>query len=141
MNPVFQTRFGGSKAPRAEQGNCMAACLASIFEIRLGAVPDFDISELVDGEGYLKQLQAWLRPKGLWCVSLDLDGQDWRPLGWAMVGVNSEALDTERTGDGHIVVAYDGEIVHDPNPKSQKGPRDYKTREWWVFVKLDPRTP
>ncbi|KKL84801.1 hypothetical protein LCGC14_1961060, partial [marine sediment metagenome] len=38
MKPIYQTRFAGPDAPVAEQGNCFAACLASILECSLEEV-------------------------------------------------------------------------------------------------------
>lgn len=44
MIPVHQTRFG-------EQGNCLAACFASILEVSLADV-DFSCSDAAPGEWY-----------------------------------------------------------------------------------------
>jgi hypothetical protein len=51
MKPIYQTRFGGSEAPGEEQGNCFAACLASVFECALEDVPDF-AGTIVDGRWF-----------------------------------------------------------------------------------------
>jgi len=63
MKPVYQTRFGGSAAPEEEQGNCMQAALASIFEIALEDAPDFT-GEIVNGRWHL-YLDRWLAVRNL----------------------------------------------------------------------------
>ena len=133
MKPVHQTTFGGEDAPESEQGNCMAACLASIFECTLADVPDFTGS-IVSG-GWFFHLQKWLATRNLSLLMLRRPAVD-IPAGFAMASVDSETL-----GPGaHMVVLEAGKVVHDPNPRAKRKPGvdDYVIEEYWAFTVRDP---
>jgi hypothetical protein len=119
VRSVDQTRFG-------PDGNCTAACLASLLELALEDVPDFrDDSDNA-------RLNAWLAPRGLYAITLRgpqmVDGERWEPAGLHMLGGAS-------VGGPHHVIALGGTIVHDPNPN-----RDgLVTREdYTLLVPFDP---
>ena len=128
MKPIFQTKFGGAEAPEEEQGNCMAACLASIFEVGLEEVPDF-AGNIANGK-WFEIAQEWLaqRNLSLWCTEMK-----YPPRGIHIRDVKSTTL--ANPDDGHVVVCEDGNVVHDPNPRS-KGVG--ATVGYWAFVVLDP---
>lgn len=129
MKPVYQTQFGGSEAPASEQGNCLAACLASIFEYSLTDVPDFGLY-LNDGTWY-KVLQDWLRPRNLELIVITATGD--HPTGIHILAVKSTTL--KNPDDGHVVVVHGNTVIHDPNPHS-KGVGEKE--QYWVFSVLDP---
>lgn len=129
MKPVFQTRFGGAEAPEGDQGNCLQAVLASIFEIPLEDAPDFT-SQLNDGAWH-ETLQRWLAQWNL--VMIPGPVGEGYPCGIHILTVKSSSL--ENPEDGHVVVVEDGDIVHDPNPRSvTTGERE----QYWVMACLDP---
>ena len=138
MKPVHQTRLG-------KNGNCFAACLASIMEVPLEAVPD--AMDDLDSGGYcwLKTYNAWLAetfslyllniarvndlPGGAVCMASHMAEQ----AAYHLIGGKSER------GMMHSVVAFQGNVVHDPNPDSTglKSVVDYG-----FFMSLNPaRTP
>ena len=134
MKPVFQTKFGGADAPASEQGNCMAACLATIFECALDDVPDFTGS--ITSGGWFFQLQRWLKQRNLSILMLLAKPCD-VPAGYAMCAVKSFTLPSP--DDGHMVVVRNGLLVHDPNPRNQGRPwEDYEVTEYWAFTCVDP---
>src|SRR3990167_3048324 len=134
VKPVMQTKFGGSDAPESEQGNCIAACLASIFECSLEDVPDFTGS-IVAG-GWFFHLQKWLAECNLSLLMLPAKPID-VPAGYAMAAVKSLTL--PNPDDGHMVVVNNGMLAHDPNPKNTgKSPDDYEVMEYWAFTCRDP---
>ncbi len=103
MKPVDQSILGGG-------GNCYAACLASILELRIEDVPNFCVQ---DGN-WLEHVDRWLR-KNHRCTLLGF-----RPKGedafycvpavyHIMCGKSSRDLN-------HAVVGYRGQMVHDPHP-------------------------
>jgi hypothetical protein len=98
--PVDQTRFGDP------DGNCLAACLASLLELPLDDVPHFV------AEGWYSALERWLEPRGLWplCFVSPTQAQLERVLGYAIV-----SGPTER-GLLHATVWRAGLLVHDPHP-------------------------
>lgn len=54
MKPVKQTRTG-------ERGNCYAACIATLLEIKLSEVPELDTEK---PEDFWKTVRNWLESKG-----------------------------------------------------------------------------
>lgn len=118
MIPVNQTIFG-------DAGNCMAASVASVFEVPLASVPD------LRGEAWWPALANWLRNLG------------WAPLYFQalphdFVGYCLGLGDGPR-GRRHAVVwrgGPQGGIAHDPHP-SRAGliawPHGYV-----VFAPLNP---
>lgn len=130
MKPVYQTRFGGSSAPEGEQGNCMQAALASIFEVLLEDAPDFT-GEIVNGSWYM-HLDEWLATRNLELIVM--------PAGTGISPVQAHYIQcvkstTLAAGDGHIVVALNGKVVHDPNPRA-KALGDFE--ESWFFAAREP---
>ncbi len=132
MKPIYQTKFGGVDAPEAEQGNCLAACLATIFGLGLEQVPDFT-GEIVGG-GWFFTLQRWLKARNLSILMLPSDAMD-KPAGYSMAGVDSETLGPDC---GHMVVMKNGQLAHDPNPRAKRSADDYKVLEYWAFTCVDP---
>jgi hypothetical protein len=127
MIPVDQTRFGDP------DGNCLAACLATLLELPLDEVPHFA------GEGWQYRLAHWLGAHGLWALrfappqpsSLD-DAAAWLDEtvpGWCIVSGQAPR------GLLHATVWQGGELVHDPHP-SRDGILDVE--DVLVLVPLDP---
>lgn len=133
MKRIYQTRFGGSDAPQAEQGNCFQACVASILEIPLEEA--FDMMAHEEGHWFDK-FQEWLRPRGLGCFYVGADrngGPTWPIPGYHIIDLESTTLAVK--SDGHVAVMLDGEVVHDPNPRAT---HQGKVMGYFVFVALDP---
>jgi len=99
---VMQTILG-------EHGNCMRACLASIFDVPIEECPD--LSAEYDSGG------NWWALLTEWCKTRDLSPRfEYTPCeppkGYSMAGGASP----RDIGRGHSCVALGGEIVHDPHP-------------------------
>jgi hypothetical protein len=106
MIPVYQTRFRNDE-PGALPGNCTQATLASIFELPLDAVPDFRS----DANGrQVEKIAAFARSQGY----------EYRVMPSALVyppkGYHTISGVSPR-GVRHLVVGYNGKIVHDPHPE------------------------
>lgn len=109
MTRVTQTRTG-------ENGNCFAACLASIFDLPMESIPDFEVTE----PGWLGRVAEFLELLDLYYVQVDTDdamlaemfryGRTYT----LMIGVSPR-------GGLHAVVALNGEMVHDPHPQDGTG--------------------
>jgi hypothetical protein len=101
MKPVYQTIF---KPPL---GNCLQACLASLFELPLANVPNF-----MEAKDWWDEYCNWMvENHALQPLALDATTGDWLPRGWHMIQGKSPRGDYD-----HIVVGHDGRIVHDPFP-------------------------
>jgi hypothetical protein len=129
MKPVEQTRLSGT------DGNCFAACLASLFEVALDEVPQATPQELDkhNDDGWLQYTerlnQEFLLPRGFYIVTFKYDG--WKPRGYALLAAQSPRHDGL-----HSVVCLDGEIVYDPHPRRDMGVGEWK--EWDVLMVADP---
>ncbi len=126
MKPVYQT----ITAPG--HGNCVQACIASIFELRLDQVPNF--VEAVDWAWALIQFCEHL---GVHPVFIDRTKSDpgknvGRPGGWWSIVTGQ----SPRGDYLHAVVAFNGEIMHDPHPDG--GGKIGDLVDEIIFVVKDP---
>jgi len=105
MKPVMQTKFGDKK------GNCFAACLASLLEISIEEIPDFFNKK----EYWTKTCNDFLKTKGFCFVDINFDSSEMSY--WILrSGYSIVTGSSPRHNCLHAVVAYQGEIVHDPHP-------------------------
>ena len=136
MIPVRQTRFGGPNMPPEERGNCLAACVAAVFELPLGGergVPDVPGDE--DG---MYVLQGWMHSRGIHMMVLPPPppGAYWP--GYCVAGTDSAFLSAEE--GGHAVVALDGAAVWNPNPRDLRPLPTLELEAFCVFTLLDSRS-
>ena len=105
MTPVFQTKMG-------EGGNCFSACLASIFDLPIDAVPNFFETCGHEDTAWWKGVRDWLRPRGLGVIFLQLASPEHLKLfeGYLIVSGKSSR------GLYHATIWRDGVMVHDPHP-------------------------
>ena len=107
MKGVMQTKFG-------DDGNCFAACLASILELELDQVPDYDGRT---DSGWWRKYNIWLTKEfGLsMCHIARGDGS------WFIDDCNTFHLCSGLSPRGleHSCVGKNGRIVHDPHPSNE----------------------
>lgn len=121
MRPVMQTRFGGPSAPVEEQGNCFAACLASLLGLPLAEVEGYqsglDTTEAVEARWW-GQLQGWLKARGLIALQLAFaNGETPEQFTYGRPELRYIANGKSPRGEwDHSVVFCDGELEHDPHP-------------------------
>lgn len=122
MIPVQQDRFG------EKTGNCFSAAIASLFELSLDEVPNFNDH----GSGWWDAFADWCAERGLWPIDIAVDGDYYyfTPSGYYIVSGDSPRGDFQ-----HAVIYYDGEMVHDPHPS---GDGIMKPRYITLFTKLFP---
>lgn len=94
-----------------KHGNCMSAVLASLLHIPVETVPLF-----IHPDTWVKDLNDWLRPKGLaYCMVENFDcfmkAYGIQELYHELSGNTSRSVDVI-----HAVVAKDGEQIFDPHP-------------------------
>ncbi len=107
MKPVTQTRRGGPDVPPAERGDCWDACLASILELPIEAVPVPHSDD--PAESWWDVSQMALAAYGYEAVRID---ERWWPRGYWIAGVPSLNLGpTVR----HVVVMEGNAVAHDPS--------------------------
>jgi len=121
MKAIDQTKFG------SPDGNCWAACMASILEMPIDAMPP-----VVNGAGWWEAWQVWLHERNLTIYAMPVQDNP-APLGYTILSGKSPRGDWL-----HSVVAFNGVVVHDPHPdRSGIVSQD----EWTVFAILDPVRP
>lgn len=106
MERVFQTRFGN-------EGNCVAACYATLLGINLDEVPELCVEPQLPAE------EAFARSRGFGVLvvfqqrgnPLPLPGTSLTPGTPYMVSGMSPR------GFGHRVIYVDDELWHDPHPE------------------------
>ena len=99
MRPVDQTRY------TLHDGDCFTACVASILELPIAAVPAF----VRWGDAWLDCFDRWLGGLGL---SATHHAGTNPPPGYSIAGGPSLRF----AGRTHSCVALDGVVVHDPHP-------------------------
>lgn len=130
--PVEQTRLG------YPDGNCFAACAASVFELPLTEVPD---ECAADFEKFDAAWLAWLKARGFSMLTFPA-GEGPFPAPW-MHGYMILAADSPRvfTPDGeprkHAVVIRHGHIVWDPHPGREQPVGTW--RDVTIFYSLNPQ--
>lgn len=131
MIPVEQTIL------TAPLGNCFAACVASILECPLEAVPHYTVEEGSSEEGqarYYFRVQDWLSTLNLHLVGHRETGL-LRPRGYSILSIDMGPW-------WHSVVAKDGEPYWNPDPRRAAGlPDPEKWIDWLAFALLDPTQP
>lgn len=113
MKPVFQTRFGAENAPPEQQGNCMAACVASLLELSLEDVPDFR------PDTWWLTLVEWLRARGLDAFYVEIPherAREVQPSAYVSPGTYYIGGGLTARGTGHVCVYFADRMVHDPLP-------------------------
>lgn len=103
MKPVMQTKLIGNEL---HLGNCLAACVASILEWPLWAVPAFEDARRGLHMNHL--LADWLE-----LIGRELD---WRDGHQFVPGEFYIASGKSPRDVYHAVVYRDGVLVHDPHP-------------------------
>ena len=104
MIPIIQT------VHTKDDGNCLAACLASVLEVGIETFPD-----LPKGNGkWIKIITEHLHKMDYNLILIDDINEENIQGYYLMVG------DNPTSGHQHCVVCKNGKIVHDPSPKRDK---------------------
>lgn len=129
MIPVFQTVLG------AERGNCFAACLASILELSLDAIPGHDGCDNGRDEEWRAIYTDFLNGLGFgWFDAKIFDDEYLKQLKGFMLGTVQFPGSTSL----HAVVLKDGAIIHDPIPGSPAIGAALRVDSVTVLYPLDP---
>jgi len=108
MIPINQTKLHN---PPEESGNCLAACIASIFEVPIDIIPEFE------GENWYLEMMKFVEILGFEMLRWD---EEVVLKGYYIVNGKSP-----RGSFDHVVIFKNGKMVHDPHP-SKKGIENIK---------------
>lgn len=124
MNSVYQTIIG-------DDGNCFAACLASLLEIPIDGIPNF---HAMHGSGWVLPCCEWLRPMGLFAVACQLVDQPSVEL-FDKIGAVHIACGLSHRNTSHACIYRGKELIHDPMPRLlAAGQRGLKVIEDMTFL-------
>lgn len=121
MKPVNQTMFG------KDDGNCFPACLASVLELSLYAVPHFCMAYSSE---WFQQTNKWLAKWHLGLIQIDASTAPYILISC----YHLMSGPSPRNGVQHSVVGQNGIMVHDPHP-DRTGLLKCETFD--LFVSLD----
>jgi len=113
--------------PGKQNGNCIAAALASLLEVGLDDVPKFE--EMGENRWWI-ELRKWLKIQGFHLMSWEIEtGKEFYLPGYFI------ACGPSPRGFEHAVIYKNTEMVHDPHPS-----RDglVKMTSVWALLPLDP---
>jgi hypothetical protein len=116
MKPAYTTIASSSGA----YGDCIRACVASVFEMPTQAVPHFayDGETAPDPDGelpWIKRLRAWARAAGFEPMFCTIPAPE-RHWPAALLNYHHMRLLQTEHGVDHWVVFFRDELVHDPSP-------------------------
>lgn len=124
MIKVIQTKYG-------EEGNCFAACIASLFEVEIDDIPF--LADFQDWNEYLSVLNSTLRNK-FGVILFYGEFKDWDDY------IKENYIDSHYivSGDSnkgleHAVIYKNGELFHNPN---NLGTEIINIKHVYVFLKL-----
>lgn len=125
MKPVFQTEFYDPENPDVAYGNCLQACVASLFELEIDEVPRFE------GSKQFFDLTRWLRTRNV--------GVSWMQEIRYFMAPYIRSGKSPR-GNWHHAVIYDmNNLLHDPHPDGTGiEPEEVDPHGMYYFYVLDP---
>lgn len=142
MKPVFQ-QVTHHSPEQNRYGDCLRACIASLFEFDIENVPHF-CDEYIYPEGFITVLREWLAQRDLTYATFPVPAESLEEFKASLrsTGMSAYHLMGGLSGTAqHVVVARFGEVVHDPWPKIDNpfyghlSPDADGKYEFWLFVK------
>lgn len=129
MKPIYQT-IRDFKA-----GDCMRACVASIFEWPIENVPNF----MEDGPSYYgRKLKKWCDSIGITALEIRFDDKETERLikDCYVVAIGKSPRSTEENEFQHGIVWHNGKMVHDPHPSGNG--ISGKPNQYTIFIIKNP---
>ena len=94
-----------------ENGDCFSACVASILELPLTCVPNFNIPSQ---DSFVHNLEKWCKKQTF--ILLDITIDDVALLSDCIVIANGSSPRATENWHRHSVVWQAGKMLHDPHP-------------------------
>jgi hypothetical protein len=118
------------KMMRSSSDNCLQVCLASIFDLEIDDVPNFNN---VSSNEWISLMNDFLEDFGYYAliVSAMTDLGELTPIR----GIHLMLGEANHNGIYHAVIGEDGKMIHDPSPNASG------LREIDVHVVLIPLNP
>jgi len=121
MKPVdmIDLPMEGDEQP---MGDCLRACVASIFELKVGLVPHFMAIDRLAKFHWTYSLDQWLAPQGLWYCEWPIEPRVWSvfvPMDGIYVvgsGRSPRFLEARHAVVMRLDRIHGATIAHDPHP-------------------------
>jgi hypothetical protein len=137
MKPVYQTK-GISSELDNEKGNCLRACLSSIFEINIACIPEF---EEMGFDFWKRAVKIWLAGVGYELSELPIITHSDKFIPF-QVGIGKSINAETNEQSTHAVVMANGDLAHDPMPlRNNIAYPELINLRYWYFTKLDTSIP
>ena len=104
MIPVMQKIFN------FENGDCFSACVASILEVSLECVPNFNLPA---HNSFAQNLKRWCKKQTF--ILLDITVKDTELISTCIVIAGGRSPRATEDWHRHTVVWYKGKMIHDPH--------------------------
>lgn len=135
MKPVEQTIL------TPPDGDCFAACVASILELPIASVPNYPDPTGPNDHSWWWGWQEWLKQFNLAFVGWNHPiAEDAEVVADILRGYSICNVRYENPRINHAVVCRDGEIVWNPHPLRDTKQHD-SIVDWIVFRVIDPSVP
>lgn len=122
MKEAFQLNLA-HRPEEGKWGDCLRACVASLFELEPEEVPHF--AENASDVEMTERLRAWLLPRDLSVFFIQIGSEEYEETCSAMVESGMDAYHllggVGIGGVRHVVVARFGRCIHDPTPEGIPG--------------------
>lgn len=126
MIPVTQTKVvvTNSKGDMVVRGNCLAACIASLLEMPITDVPNFETLYSISDTYYYDVLSAWLKHLGFeiyndsrfMCFHDDESKSQYKDEPkdkyYMVSGLSPRGIQ-------HVCIYQNGKLIHDPHPSRE----------------------
>ncbi|MHA2040046.1 MAG: hypothetical protein ACW98X_26855 [Promethearchaeota archaeon] len=91
-----------------DNGNCLAACISTLYDIEIGNIPDFEKTD--KSKNWIFNFSAWLDENfNKFCVLIDLD------LDYVFILRNSLTItEIQKNNREHAVITKGNKIIFDP---------------------------
>lgn len=129
MKPVFQTKYGNP------EGNCFAACVASILECSIDELPNlYELEQ--SGKNWLIGLNEAIKPKGYGVAYIEAKNEAvdmFLPEGAYFIA-SGDASGSCQHSCVYQNIEGDAVMIHDPNPGAKVGLKKINTIQ--IIIKL-----
>jgi hypothetical protein len=143
MIPIEQTTLGGDSTMPGVRGDCLRACVASVFELPIEDVPHF-----VAEDDWWNAWRRWTEDRGFILGNAfhsfedddptNLNGHPSEGIYWIATVKSPRLVKEDGTPGLHVVVMRGGELAWDPHPGPKKGEHLGFVGHGYLFVAPDP---
>lgn len=135
MIPIEQKVMG------FERGDCLSACVASIFELPLSEVPNFhplgkELTKEKRDQLFWENFRLFVISLGYRLIRVEFADGQFTPEEFPSCYMIASGPSPRNKDKGHAVVYYEGEMIHDPHPRKEG---ITEVIDYTFFIEPNPR--